>query len=192
MLAFLAGLFFYLLGTIPFSYLIVRWRQGGDIRRLGSGNSGASNVVRQSGLIYGIAAFALDFLKGALSAYLARRWGLPLWLAGLAVVGHDWSPWLRFRGGKGVATSLGLILVLSWPTLLITVGIWLLTVMLSGWASLASLLALGLSPLALLLRESSLSNLLFLVGLALLAAGRHHKNIARLIRGKERSLFKKT
>jgi len=165
----------------------VRLAKGADIRRIGSGNVGATNATRVAGRIYGGSAFLLDFGKGALAAYLAVSWSLPLWLAGFAVIGHDWSLWLRFQGGKGVATSLGLISIIAWPALLITLGIWLLTAALSRIVSLASIIALLLAPLALLLFDSSLADLMLLAGLGLLALWRHQENIARLIKGEEPS-----
>lgn len=186
----MAALLFYLLGALPFSYWIVRLAKGVDIRQLGSGNPGATNVTRKAGRPYGIAAFVLDFSKGALAAYLAAQWALPLWLAGFAVIGHDWTFWLKFKGGKGVATTLGVILLVSWIALLITLGIWLVTVALSRRVSPASMIALLLSPLALLPLGAPLENLLFLAGLGLLAIWRHQENIARLIKGEEPSALR--
>jgi glycerol-3-phosphate acyltransferase PlsY len=182
-----AALLFYLFGALPFSYLIVRIAKRTDIREAGSGNVGATNATRVAGRIYGALAFALDFGKGALVAYLAVRWALPFWLAGFAVIGHDWSPWLNFQGGKGVATSLGLTAIVSWPALLITMGIWLLTMVLCQIVSLASIIALLLAPLTLLPFGSSLENILLLVGLGLLSLWRHQGNIVRLIKGEEAS-----
>lgn len=186
----LAALLFYLLGALPFSYWIARLAKGLDIRQLGSGNPGATNVTRKVGWPYGIAAFVLDFSKGALAAYLAAQWALPLWVAGFAVIGHDWTFWLKFKGGKGVATTLGVILFVSWLALFITLGIWLVTVALSHRASLASMIALLLSPLALLPLGAPLEYLLFLAGLGLLAVWRHQENIARLTKGEEPSVIR--
>lgn len=185
-----AALFFYLLGALPFSYWIVRLAKGVDIRQLGSGNPGATNVTRKAGWTYGMAAFVLDLSKGALAAYLAAQWALPLWLAGFAVIGHNWSCWLKFQGGKGVATTLGVILLVSWLALLITIGVWLVIVAASRRVSLASMIALLLSPLALLALGAPLEYLLFTAGLGLMAVWRHQENIARLIKGEEPAVLR--
>ncbi len=112
----------YLVGSIPFSYLIARWVRGIDLRRVGSDNVGASNVAREVGLIYGLVAGILDFGKSAAFALLLRALGYPIqvqMLGGLAAVaGHNWTVFLRFSGGRGIAATLGLYLVLI-PRLLL-------------------------------------------------------------------------
>lgn len=121
----LAAVGFYLVGSIPFSFLIARLFKGVDIRQHGSGNVGATNVTRVVGRLPGALALLLDMGKGASATFLTQLYAVPIALAGLAVIGHNWSAFLKFRGGKGVATSMGILLVLSWPAFLITLGIWL-------------------------------------------------------------------
>lgn len=181
----LAALIFYLLGAIPFSYLIVRLVKGVDIRQLGSGNIGATNVGRVLGRRYYLLALALDLGKGAAAAALALHWDLPVFLAGLAVVGHDWSVFLRFSGGKGVATSLGVLAIISWPALLIAFASWGLLLWWTRFVSIASMGALFLSPLFVWLFTRDLRPMVLLLALALLSIYRHRGNIARLRRGEE-------
>jgi glycerol-3-phosphate acyltransferase PlsY len=185
----LAAIIFYLIGAIPFSYLIVRLVKGVDIRDFGSGNVGATNVGRILGRRYHILALALDLGKGAAAAALALHWDLPVPLAGLAVIGHDWSIFLRFSGGKGVASSLGILAVLSWPALLITLAIWSLVVWRTKFVSVASMSALFLSPLFVWLFTHDPWATALLLALALLAIFRHRENIERLRRGEENRAF---
>ncbi|MFQ6118128.1 MAG: glycerol-3-phosphate 1-O-acyltransferase PlsY [Candidatus Bipolaricaulia bacterium] len=179
----LAAIIFYALGAIPFSYLIVRLVKGVDIRDYGSGNVGATNVGRVLGWRYHLLALALDLGKGLAAAALALHWDLPILLAGLAVVGHDWSIFLRFSGGKGVATSLGVLAVLSWPALLIALAIWGLLAWRTRFVSIASMGALLYAPLFIWLFNRDLWATVLMLALALLAIYRHRGNIARLRRG---------
>lgn len=185
----LAALIFYLLGAIPFSYLIVRLVKGVDIREHGSRNVGATNVGRLLGWRYYLLALALDLGKGAGAAALALHWDLPVLLAGLAVVGHDWSIFLRFTGGKGVATSLGLLSILSWPAFLIALAIWALIAWRTGFASVASMGSLSLAPLFVWLFTHGLGPTVLMLALAGLSVLRHRANIARLRRGEESKIF---
>jgi glycerol-3-phosphate acyltransferase PlsY len=181
----LAGALFYLLGAIPFSYLLGRIVKGIDIREHGSGNVGATNVGRVLGWRYYPLALALDLGKGLAAGLLARHWGLPIWLAGLAVLGHDWSIFLGFTGGKGVSTSLGILAVLSWPAFLGTIAVWGLVLGTTRLASLASLCALAFSPLGVFLLSRDLEGVALMGALALLSIWRHRRNIAQLSRGQE-------
>lgn len=183
----LAGALFYLLGAIPFSYLLGRLVKGIDIREHGSGNVGATNVGRVLGWRYYPLALALDLGKGLAAGLLAQHWGLPLWLAGFAVLGHDWSLFLRFTGGKGVSTSLGLLAVLSWPAFLGALAVWGLVLGTTRFASLASLCALAFSPLGVFLLGPSrgLEGVALMGALLLLAIWRHRKNLIQLSRGQE-------
>jgi len=185
----LAAIIFYALGAIPFSYLIVRLVKGVDIRSLGSGNVGATNVGRVLGRRYYLLALVLDLGKGAAAAALATHWDLPVLLAGLAVVGHDWSIFLKFSGGKGVATSLGVLAVLSWPAFLISLVIWSLVVWRTGFVSVASMGALFLAPLSVWLFTCDLWPTVLMLALALLSIFCHRANIARLRRGEENRAF---
>ena len=183
----LFALWAYLLGSIPFSYLIAR-AKGVDLKRVGSGNVGATNVARSVGLPYGVLAFLLDWGKGALAAWLALGWGLPVWLSAFAVAGHNWSPFMGFRSGKGVATTLGILVVLSWPAFLLTLAVWVGLAALTRYVSIASVTALLLSPLWLWLLRASGVSIELMLGLGVLSAFRHRENFRRLLRGEEHRL----
>jgi len=183
----LFSLLAYLIGAIPFSYLIAKAR-GVDLKRVGSGNVGATNVARSVGLPYGILALLLDGAKGALVAHLALRWALPLWPCVFAVVGHNWSAFLGFRSGKGVATSLGILAVISWPTFLVTLLTWGAIAGITRYVSVASVSALLLSALWLALFRAPAEAVGLLALLGLMSALRHRENFRRLIRGEEHRL----
>jgi len=179
----------YLIGAIPFGYLLGKWK-GLDVRQHGSGNIGATNVARVLGKKYGIVVFILDFLKGFIPTYIAVQWfGLDSWMVtwvGLAAVsGHMFTPFLGFRGGKGVATSAGVLFGISPILGLITLAVWFAVYKLGGYVSVGSISAaffamflggmLGLPK-----------NILLLIGIvAVLILIKHKSNIERLIEGKE-------
>ena len=187
----------YALGSIPFSYLVAR-RSGVDVRTVGSGNVGATNVMRSVGRGAGLLAFALDFLKG-LAASLLGRWiepqsPLPALCAVMAVLGHMYPLWLRFRGGKGVATGAGVIAVLVPLVTVLVLAAWAVVLAATRFMSLASLTAaVLLFVLRLLLtddpwgREHLVITLFCAVGSALVIV-RHQGNIRRLIAGTEHRL----
>lgn len=198
----------YLLGSIPFGYLIVRARQGADVRGSGSGGTGATNVSRQAGKAAGVLTLLLDALKGA-AAVLVTRWILdvPLFdgsaaslqaswvIAGAAVaviVGHCFPVWLGFRGGKGVATGLGVFLVLVPIAVALAAVIFLCIVAVTRYVSLASITAGALIPFFIWIEAKWLHpvpNLAPLLSAALvgatLIAFAHRANIARLLAGTE-------
>jgi glycerol-3-phosphate acyltransferase PlsY len=178
----------YLLGSIPFSYLVARSR-GVDVRRVGSGNVGATNVMRSAGTAAGLAAFALDFLKGlaatATARYAAPEGPLPAVAAVTAVLGHMYPVWLRFRGGKGVATGAGAFLPLApLPTAGALVA-FALVVAATRYASIASIAGtLTLAVLAFLLGyPGSVARAAAAAGLLIL--WKHRGNLERLARGTE-------
>jgi glycerol-3-phosphate acyltransferase PlsY len=145
---------------------------------------------------YYLLALVLDLGKGAAAAALAIHWDLPVLLAGLAIVGHDWSIFVQFAGGKGVATSLGVLAVLSWPAFLGSLVIWSLVVWRTGFVSVASMGALFLSPLSVWLfahtqkaGTNDLWPMVLMLALALLSIFRHRANIVRLRRGEENRAF---
>ena len=177
----------YLLGSVPFGVLITRAAGLGDVRAIGSGNIGATNVLRTGSKGAALATLLLDGGKGALAVLLARALAGEDagQVAGLAsFVGHCFPVWLGFRGGKGVATFLGLLLALAWPVGVAACLLWLGTAALFRFSSLAALVAAGSSPLvALLLGRGEVAALALL--LALLLAWRHRANIDRLRRGTE-------
>ena len=191
----------YLLGSVPFAYLIAKAVRGIDIREVGSGNVGATNVGRALGRKWGILVFALDVLKGFLPTLAALllhgcRIGeseLPLGvaLAGLAAIaGHNWPIFLRFKGGKGMATSCGVFLAVFPLGLLIALGAWAVVVAITRYISVGSMVAAAtLLGCALLLPRDPFGGGRFLTALAAVAAVlsivRHRANIGRLVQGTE-------
>lgn len=195
-----AALVAYLLGSIPFGYLLVRFFRKEDIRQKGSGNIGATNVVRSGAKGLGAVTFLLDVLKGAcavlLCAAAAARWGAGPAVRGnvvaiaavFAILGHIYTFWLRFRGGKGVSTSFGVFLALAPWAALAALGVFVVVFAVSRYVSLGSILAAVAFPIfALLLphaeRTPAEIAVLFLIPLIVIV--KHHENIARLMRGKE-------
>jgi glycerol-3-phosphate acyltransferase PlsY len=178
----------YLLGSVPFGYLIFYLSEGKDIRGLGSGNIGATNVLRSKGKLAGLATLLLDVLKGALPIVYGRiHFDLPwiVLLGGLAVLlGHVFPVFLKFRGGKGVGSLVGVFLVFYYPALLVFLLVFFLTLWLSRYVSLGSLLgasALFFCILFIQVAEASIVVLFML----LLIVFRHRANIQRLLAGNE-------
>lgn len=177
----------YLLGSVPFGVLLTRALGLGDLRSIGSGNIGATNVLRTGNKGAALATLLLDGGKGAAAVLLARWLGgesAALVAGGAAFLGHLYPVWLGFRGGKGVATFLGTVIALAWPLGLGLCAIWLLTAALSRISSLSALVAAASAPvLALAMGQSGLAAVtLFMAALIFL---RHHENIARLRAGTE-------
>ncbi len=184
----------YFLGSIPFGYLIVRWRKGIDVRTTGSGSIGATNVMRNLGIAGFVATIILDAGKGTGAVLCARRLTEddPVWVAAAAVaavLGHCLPIWLKFRGGKGVATGLGAFAGLSPLPLGIVLLIFALTVALWKYVSLGSILATAAFPFVLyLLDRPPVPFLLGAVGCATIIITKHHANIGRLLNGTENRL----
>ncbi|NCG16619.1 MAG: glycerol-3-phosphate 1-O-acyltransferase PlsY [Synechococcales cyanobacterium H12SWP_bin.12] len=185
----------YVLGSIPSGWLAGRWLKGIDLRELGSGSTGATNVLRQVGKGTALIVFLIDVGKGAAAVLIARALGLGDWiqvLAGLtALAGHIWPVWLGFKGGKAVATGLGLFLGLAWPVGLASFGVFLAVFSLSRYVSLASVLAAISLPLLMAAGTSSNANLVVALVAMLLVLWRHRSNIKRLINGTEPKLNQK-
>jgi len=177
----------YLLGTVPFGILITRGLGLGDLRQIGSGNIGATNVLRTGNRGAALATLLLDAAKGALAVLIARAFVAEdaAQLAGLAAfLGHCFPVWLGFRGGKGVATFLGLILALAWPVGLAACATWAVVAAVSRYSSLAALMAAGFAPIwAVFLGQGQVVALGML--LAVLVYLRHAANIGRLRAGTE-------
>ena len=176
----------YLLGAIPFGLLLTRFAGLGDIRRIGSGNIGATNVLRTGSKTLAGLTLALDVGKGLAAVLVGAVWGpAPALAAGAAVIlGHMFPVWLGFRGGKGVATALGVLLALAWPVAVIAAGLWLATAAIFHYASLAALVAAAASiVLASLLTDAA--HIAVIAGIAVLVVLRHHENLRRLIDGTE-------
>jgi glycerol-3-phosphate acyltransferase PlsY len=185
----------YLLGSIPFGYLLVRARSGRDVRAIGSGNIGATNVARTAGLSTGVATLVLDLAKGLFAVWLAGQGSggniRIMMYAGLAaILGHVFPVWLKFSGGKGVATALGVFLMISWAAVAAAVAIFAIVVLFWRYVSLGSISAAAALPLLVYLLYAPghapptavtagtlLSSVLIIV--------KHRKNIERLLSGTE-------
>ena len=176
----------YLLGSIPFGLLLTRLAGRGDIRQIGSGSIGATNVLRTGNKGLAALTLLLDLAKGAAAVLIAQRWGhtAALVAAGCAILGHMFPVWLGFRGGKGVATALGVLIPLAWPVALATVLLWVATALLFHYSSLAALVA-AVAGAALAALLSDKATALLVAGIALLIILRHHANIRRLLAGTE-------
>ncbi|MBV9117809.1 MAG: glycerol-3-phosphate 1-O-acyltransferase PlsY [Acetobacteraceae bacterium] len=177
----------YALGSVPFGLLLTRAAGLGDIRGIGSGNIGATNVLRTGRKGLAGATLLLDGGKGAAAVLLAAWLGGPqagLWAGGGAVLGHLFPVWLGFRGGKGVATGLGVLLAIAWPVGALWCAAWLATARLARISSLAALVAFALAPLfAWALASGGVVKLS--LAIAVLVFVRHHANIRRLLAGQE-------
>jgi len=182
--AFVLG---YVLGSIPFGLLLTRAAGLGDVRKIGSGNIGATNVLRTGNKKLAALTLLLDGLKGTAAVLLARHfWGEgPAVVAGLgAFLGHLFPVWLGFKGGKGVATYIGVLAGLHWPAALVFCGTWLAVAFATRYSSLAALIASIAVPILLCFeRQTVLAGLALFMTLALL--WKHRANIARLRRGDE-------
>ena len=183
----------YLLGSIPFGLVLTRMAGLGDIRAIGSGNIGATNVLRTGNKGLAAATLILDSGKGAFAALIAG-WHLSpeaASVAGLfAVLGHNFPVWLNFKGGKGVATTLGVLLAVSWPVGIGACLTWVAVAAIFRYSSLAALVALALSPFYALIFSDVWVTVTALI-LAVLAILRHRANIQRLVSGTEPKIGKK-
>jgi acyl phosphate:glycerol-3-phosphate acyltransferase len=176
----------YLLGAIPFGLVLSQLTGHGDIRHIGSGNIGATNVLRTGSKGLAALTLLLDLAKGALAVSIGQRWGAaPALSAAVAVIlGHLFPFWLGFRGGKGVATGLGVLIMLAWPAALAAIWVWLAVVLLCGYASLAALFAVtAATALAAAVADRETAGVIAII--AVLIVLRHHANIRRLIAGSE-------
>ena len=203
----------YLIGSVPNSIIISKLVRGIDIREHGSGNAGGTNVMRVLGWKYGLLVIFLDALKGAIAVVIISRlfygplpfenispfddFTLVQIIAGMsAVIGHIWTVFASFKGGKGIATALGMLLTLITIDMLIAVGIFALVVLISRYVSLASIIAAISVPSTLFIRENlfhvdipGYSTLLpFIIGVSVLVIFTHRKNLARLINGSENKI----
>ena len=182
----------YLVGSVPFGYLIGRAR-GVDVRTVGSKNIGATNVYRTVGKGWGLLAFLCDFLKGLLPTLAALRWGgdadLPVCVGLACVVGHTLTVFMRFRGGKGVATAFGMMIaLLPYPTLA-AFGVFVVTVWLSHYISLGSILAAATLGFLAWVVPGTLFLRLVVTAIAVFVIVKHRSNIARLAKGCENKIY---
>lgn len=203
----------YLIGSIPNSIIISKMVRGIDIREHGSGNAGGTNVMRVLGWKYGVLVIFLDALKGAIAVVIIARlfygplpfenvspfddFTLVQIIAGIsAVIGHVWTVFARFKGGKGIATALGMLLMLITIDMLIAVGIFTVVVLISRYVSLGSIIAAISVPSTLFIRENlfhvdipGYSTLLpFVIGVTALVIYTHRKNLVRILNGNENKI----
>ena len=185
----------YLLGSMPNGYLAGRWLKGSDLRQCGSGSTGATNVLRNVGKGPALVVFLLDVGKGALAVLLSKSFGLNDWvqvLAGLAALaGHIWPVWLGWKGGKAVATGLGMFLGLAWPVGLACFGLFMAVISISRIVSLSSVIAAIGLPVLMLISGGSSAYLVVSLVASLMVLWRHRSNIERLLAGTEPRIGKK-
>jgi glycerol-3-phosphate acyltransferase PlsY len=209
-----AGVLSYFVGAIPFGYLLVKARTGKDIRTMGSGNIGATNVARNIGVPWFVPVFVLDFMKGFapvfwMAPWVAATWKCPVcpfpgaalqvFCALCALVGHMWPIYLGFRGGKGVATAGGILFALNWMAALVAMGVWVIVFIPFRYVSLGSVVAALLLPVAHWFtaprarpRGENPWVITVFLGLAgLLVIYRHKANLQRLLSGTEKKFGKK-
>jgi len=188
----IALVFGYLLGSIPFGVVLTKLAGTGDLRSIGSGNIGATNVLRTGRKDLAIATLLLDAVKGTVAVLIALQFSRELAiLAGLgAFVGHLHPVWLKFKGGKGVATFLGLVVALHWPSALVFIAAWLATAYLTRYSSAGALVASLAVPVSMMVFGLQGEAELF-VALAIMLWFRHAENIQRLLNGTEGKIGQK-
>jgi glycerol-3-phosphate acyltransferase PlsY len=183
----------YLLGSVPFGLIVTRLAGKGDIRDIGSGNIGATNVLRTGSKPLAALTLVLDCLKATAAIVLAQRLfgaDTAVFAAAGAMVGHLYPLWLRFRGGKGVATFLGVLIALLWPAALVYAAVWVFLLATLRISSLAGMTAAITAPILALALNSSYVPML--LGFALLVIWKHRENILRLRKGTEPRIGSKT
>lgn len=182
-----AIIFGYLLGSIPFGLIITRIAGLGDVRRIGSGNIGATNVLRTGNKKLAALTLLLDALKGTIAVLVAAIWGPAFGIAAgfAAFLGHLFPVWLGFRGGKGVATYLGVLIALAWKAALVFAIVWIAIAYLTRYSSLAALLAAVAVPLSLFFWFGPSSVAWLFTVMSLIVFFKHHANIRRLLDGNE-------
>jgi glycerol-3-phosphate acyltransferase PlsY len=188
--AFVTG---YLLGSIPFGLLLTRLAVKGDVTKVGSGNIGATQVMRAAGRGVAAATLVLDAIKATAAVLIARElWpGSESFAAAGALIGHLYPVWLKFRGGKGVATYLGTLIALLWPAAVVYALVWIAALAIIRISSVAGMLAAISAPIAAAVFGQT--NLFpMLLGFTFLVLWRHHENLARLKAGKEPRIGKKS
>ncbi|HZS82051.1 MAG TPA: glycerol-3-phosphate 1-O-acyltransferase PlsY [Stellaceae bacterium] len=182
-----AAVIAYLLGSVPFGLVLTRLGGYGDIRAIGSGNIGATNVLRTGNKGLALLTLLLDLGKGAIAVLIARNFGpdIAVIAAAAVVLGHLFPIWLAFKGGKGVATAGGVLLAIAWPVGVLALATWLAAAVLTRYSSLAALLACAAAPLYAWLLGFDPQRLELIAVIAFLVILRHHANIRRLVRGEE-------
>ncbi|MFB8341825.1 glycerol-3-phosphate 1-O-acyltransferase PlsY [Brucella cytisi] len=181
-----ALVFGYFLGSIPFGLILTRLAGLGDVRSIGSGNIGATNVLRTGNKKLAAATLIFDMLKGTVAVLVASRYGPDAAIgAGFgAFIGHLFPVWIGFKGGKGVATYLGVLIGLAWPGALVFAAVWIVTALLTRYSSLAALIASIVVPIALYSRGYPAIAVLFAI-MTVIVIFKHKANITRLLNGTE-------
>jgi glycerol-3-phosphate acyltransferase PlsY len=186
----------YLLGSITFSFVVGKWMKGIDIRNYGSGNAGATNTLRVMGIVPAITVLLLDLSKGILAVWIGR-WFAPeeimvSILCGLIVIaGHNWPVFFKFKGGKGIATTIGVALSLFFLPTIFAGLIGILAIVLTRYVSLGSILFTAFLPIFIWLMHYQISLLWASLAIALFAILRHKKNIGKLFQGQENKIGSK-
>lgn len=178
--------FGYLCGSIPFGLIIPRLAGLGDVREIGSGNIGATNVLRTGNKAVALATLMADVMKGAVPVLIAAQWGPDMAIVAAlgAFLGHILPVWLKFKGGKGVATFIGVQLGLYWPVAVVFLGVWLIVALVFRYSSLSALVASTVAPIAAaLLHEWQIAELLVLMTVIIFIT--HRANLMRLLKGAE-------
>lgn len=190
----LSAIFGYLIGSIPFGLILTKMAGYGDIRKIGSGNIGATNVLRTGNKTLALLTVLCDASKAGVAAVVARAiWGndgvnptmVALIAGACGVLGHNFPVWLKFKGGKGVASSFGFILATCWPVAVIALFIWLAMAFAFKYSSLSALTAAVFVPVLSYFFAPSPEYTWFYLGIVVLVIARHHANIGRLIKGEE-------
>lgn len=189
----IALIFGYLLGSIPFGLVLTRFAGLGDVRSIGSGNIGATNVLRTGNKKLAAATLLLDALKGTAAVLIAGYWGKDYALAAgfAAFIGHILPVWIGFKGGKGVATYLGILLGLAWQGALVFAATWLIIALLTRYSSLSALIAVVTAPLAIIYLGMHSTGILLCI-LSVLVFIKHSANISRLMQGTESKIGEKS
>jgi len=181
----------FVLGSIPFGAIIAKIK-GVDLRKIGSGNIGATNALRAMGKSAAVVTLLGDVLKGTAAVAIGRYLSIGPVYEGIlgvsAILGHNFSIFLKFKGGKGVATSIGVLLIYSPLTAVLTVIIWLAAALITRYSSLGAIVSFGLLPLNIILLDYSKIKLIISIIIALLILLMHTGNIKRLIKGEERKI----
>lgn len=192
----------YLIGSIPFGLLLGKAFGVGDIRNIGSGNIGATNMMRTGKKGLALATFLLDFFKGTIGLVFAvclQRLITGYWLTSFlfylpavcVVIGHIFPIWLRFKGGKGVATTLGVLLAMTPITFVVVALLWVVTFFITRYSSLSAILSIGLAPLVAIVSEKQIETFYIILILSIIVIVKHKDNIKRLANGTESKWSKK-
>jgi acyl phosphate:glycerol-3-phosphate acyltransferase len=178
----------YLLGSIPSGVLLAKLFKVSDLRKHGSGNIGATNALRVGGKKLGILTLLADSAKGMVSVLVGQTLfcASPYVCAILCILGHMFPVWLKFKGGKGVATSLGVLLILNWQLSVIAMSVWLFVFIVTRYVSLASIISFLSMPLLVLIFNFSSAMLYTAIIIAILVVIKHHENIVRLVKKQEK------